>query len=54
MHSPAYKSGIRLTAILRLGGDKSGRWEEWYRVAIPEADRLYGEYLEELRKEGLI
>ena len=44
----------RRTAILLLGGDKSGRWEEWYRVAVPEADRLYGEYLEELRKEGLI
>lgn len=44
----------RRTAILLLGGDKSGRWEEWYRGAVPEADRLYGEYLEELRKEGLI
>jgi hypothetical protein len=36
-----------------LGGDKSGRWEDWYRAAVPEADRLYEVYLEELRAEGL-
>jgi hypothetical protein len=44
----------RRTAILLLGGDKTGRWEEWYRTAIPEADRLFEQYLEELRAEGLI
>lgn len=44
----------RRAAILLLGGDKTGRWEEWYRTAIPEADRLYDMYLEELRAEGLI
>ncbi len=37
-----------------LGGDKSGRWEEWYRTAIPDADRLYDEYVEELRADGLL
>lgn len=41
------------TAILLLGGDKTGRWAEWYREAIPEAERLHAEHLEELRKEGL-
>jgi hypothetical protein len=41
------------TAILLLGGDKSGRWSEWYETAIPEAEMLYAEHLEELRKEGL-
>src|SRR5438105_2489209 len=41
-------------AILLLGGDKTGQWEQWYREAIPTADALYTEYLEELRKEGLI
>lgn len=41
-------------AILLLGGDKTGQWEQWYREAIPLADALYAEYLEELRKEGLI
>jgi hypothetical protein len=44
----------RRMAILLLGGNKTGRWEEWYRTAIPEADRLYDAYLEELRAEGLI
>jgi hypothetical protein len=31
----------RRSAILLLGGDKSGRWEEWYREAVPMADDLY-------------
>lgn len=44
----------RRTAILLLGGNKSGRWSEWYRTAILEADRLYDAYLEELRSEGLM
>ncbi|HKV84021.1 MAG TPA: type II toxin-antitoxin system RelE/ParE family toxin [Ktedonobacterales bacterium] len=44
----------RRTAILLLGGDKTGRWDEWYRAAIPEADRQYDLYLEELRSEGII
>ena len=44
----------RRYAILLLGGDKSGRWNEWYRRAIPEADALYDVHLGELRAEGLI
>jgi hypothetical protein len=44
----------RRSAILLVGGDKTGRWDEWYREAIPEAERLYEEHLEELRKEGLL
>ena len=44
----------RRQAILLLGGDKSGRWNEWYRRAIPEADELYDSHLEELRAEGLL
>lgn len=44
----------RRSAILLLGGDKTGQWEEWYREAIPQAERLYAEYLDELRSEGLI
>jgi hypothetical protein len=43
----------RRSAILLLGGDKTGRWAEWYREAIPLADDLYEAYLAELRKEGL-
>lgn len=40
------------SAILRIGGDKSGQWTQWYAAAIPEAERLYGEYLEERRRGG--
>lgn len=42
----------RRTAILLLGGDKSGRWSEWYRDTIPEAERLYAEYLRELEERS--
>jgi len=41
-------------AILLLGGDKSGRWEKWYRSAVPVADRLYDDHLRRLRPEGLL
>lgn len=44
----------RQQAILLLGGDKSGHWDAWYDNAIPAADTLYGEYLRELRREGVI
>jgi hypothetical protein len=32
-------------AILLLGGDKSGSWNDWYRKNIPRADALYDEHL---------
>lgn len=44
----------RRQAILLLGGDKSGRWNEWYEWAVPVADDLYDGYLDELRREGLL
>jgi hypothetical protein len=44
----------RRMAILLIGGDKTGRWQEWYQEMIPVADRLYDEHLEELRREGLL
>jgi len=44
----------RRQAILLLGGDKSGAWNDWYEWAIPAADDLYDDYLDELRQEGLI
>jgi hypothetical protein len=46
--------GPRRDAVLLLGGDKTGRWEEWYEEAIPAADDLYGSYLAELREGGII
>jgi len=59
----ASKSGVlrvlfafdpRRHAILLLGGDKSGQWNAWYRMAIPVAGDLYDNYLKELHEEGLI
>ena len=44
----------RRAAILLLGGDKTDRWEVWYREAIPLADDLYDEHLAMLRREGLL
>lgn len=44
----------RRQAILLVGGDKAGGWDEWYESAVPEADRLYTQYLAELRNEGTI
>jgi hypothetical protein len=44
----------RRQVVLLLGGDKSGRWSEWYDWSVAAADDPYDEYLEELRKEGLI
>ncbi len=42
----------RRTAILLIGGDKTGRWNEWYAEIVPVADQLYDERLAELaRKE---
>jgi hypothetical protein len=44
----------RRQAILLIGGDKSGEWNDWYTWAVPLADDLYDEYLRELCEEGLI
>ena len=39
------------SAVLLIAGDKSGQWNRWYRTAIPEAERLYEDYLD-VRKRG--
>ena len=36
-------------AVLLVAGDKSGRWDEWYRQAIPVAKALYDQYIKEQR-----
>ena len=43
----------RRTAIILIGGDKTGD-KGFYERLIPLADRLYEQYLAEIRKEGLI
>ena len=37
--------------MLLVAGDKSGRWREWYRQAIPHAEQLYETYLKERAAE---
>lgn len=39
-------------AIMLYGGDKSGNWKGWYKKAIPIADDLFDDYLENLDKEN--
>jgi hypothetical protein len=43
----------RRSAILLIGGDKTGD-NRFYERMVPQADRLYATYLEELTSEGLI
>lgn len=45
--------GRRSHAILLLGGNKTGRWEHWYKTAVPEADDLYDAHLKELTEDAL-
>ena len=37
----------RRAAVLLVGGNKEGRWESWYRRAVPQADSPYVRYLQE-------
>ncbi len=48
-----YAFDPKRVAILLLGGSKTGD-DRWYEKHIPAADALYGEHLDELRREGLI
>ncbi|MDT8391906.1 MAG: type II toxin-antitoxin system RelE/ParE family toxin [Lentisphaeria bacterium] len=43
----------RRSAILLVGGDKTGD-NRFYERMVPAADRIYTNYLNELRQEGLI
>lgn len=35
------------SSVLLVADDKSGRWTDWYRQAIPHAEQLYETYLKE-------
>lgn len=48
-----YAFDPRRRAILLIGGDKTGN-DRWYEEYVPIADDLYDEYIDELRKEGLL
>lgn len=43
-------------AVFLVGGDKAGKWSDWYRTAIPQAGQAYAEHLragEEVSKPPL-
>ncbi|MDZ5434687.1 type II toxin-antitoxin system RelE/ParE family toxin [Pseudomonas fluorescens] len=46
-----YAFDPRRCALLLIGGNKTGQGR-WYDEHVPLADKLYGEHLETLRKEG--
>lgn len=46
-----YAFDPRRAAILLIGGDKTGQWQEFYEEYIPVADDLYDEHLKAVRKE---
>ncbi|MXV79078.1 MAG: addiction module toxin RelE [Chloroflexi bacterium] len=48
-----YAFDPRRTSILLIGGDKTGN-DRFYEEFVPFADRLYDDYLLELRQEGII
>ena len=48
-----YAFDPRRTVILLIGGNKTGN-ERFYEEYTPMADRLYDDYLDEIRREGLI
>ena len=48
-----YAFDPRRTSILLIGGHKTDG-DRFYRQYVPIADLLYGQYLDELREEGLL
>jgi hypothetical protein len=38
-------------AVVLVGGDKTGKWNGWYRSNIPRAEKLYDRYLRNGGKE---
>ncbi len=40
-------------AVLLVGGDKTGKGR-WYEEHVPVADRIYDDYLAQLKREGLV
>lgn len=42
-----YILDLRRNVVLLVAADKAGRWEAWYRTAIPLAEERYEDYLKQ-------
>jgi hypothetical protein len=51
-HPGMFAFDPRRTAILLIGGDKTGQWESRYEEMVPIADVLCDEHLRAVEKEG--
>lgn len=40
------------SAILLIGGNKTGSWNRWYDEMVPVADDLFDDHLEQLDTDG--
>jgi len=45
--SSLYVFDPRRNAVLLVAGDKAGKWEAWYRQAVPLAEQRYEDYLKQ-------
>jgi hypothetical protein len=43
---------MRRVALLLVGGDKAGRWTDFYAEFVSQADELYNQHIAEMRKEA--
>ena len=41
-------------AVFLVGGDKAGKWPDWYETAIPQAEQAYEEHLQHEEKKWAI
>jgi hypothetical protein len=44
-HRALFAFDPQRSAVVLLGGDKTGQWQKWYERNIPVADRLYDQHL---------
>lgn len=36
---------VRRRAVFLVGGNKAGKWSDWYKTAIPRAEDAYSNHL---------
>lgn len=40
----------RRRAVILIGGDKAGKWRNWYKTAIPLAEAAYRDHVEQMEE----